>query len=298
MIYVIERFALHDGPGIRTMVFMKGCPLRCLWCSSPHTQNTDREISHVDQTCTRCGTCAETCPVNAVTISPDGGIAIDRTTCNLCCACIETCPTGSLEILGKEVTPTELLHEVEKDSAFYRRSNGGVTVGGGEPTTQHAFVNEFLSLCKKQYIHTVIETCGYSPWEYLEKLLVNLDLVYMDIKHMDEDEHRHLTGVSNKLILDNARKTAEIRPLTIRVPIVPGYTDSEENILSTSRFAAALGPNFQHIELLSYHRLGIEMYRRLGRQYPLATVLEPDSDHLEHLKRIAESCGVKVQDGG
>jgi len=298
LIYEIERFAIHDGPGIRTLVFMKGCPLRCLWCSSPHTQKAVPEILYSERECQRCGQCAEACPIGAIMLSPEDGVTIDRERCDACGKCVEACPYGAQRLAGTRVTPEELLRQVERDSAFYRRSGGGVTIGGGEPAVQHEFVAEFLGLCKKQYIHTAIETCGCVPWEHMEKLLDNLDLVYIDIKHMDAEEHKKLTGVSNDRVLENARRIAERRPVIVRVPIVPGLNDSDENILATARFAAGLGDNLQSVELLPYHKLGIEMYRRLGREYSLASIESPDDEHMQQLKEIAQSCGVDVQIGG
>jgi pyruvate formate lyase activating enzyme len=171
-------------------------------------------------------------------------------------------------------------------------------VGGGEPTMQYAFVSQFLKKCKQHYIHTAIETCGFVEWELMEKLLEHLDLVYIDIKHMDPAAHTELTGVSNELILENTRKVADMSPLIIRIPTVPGYNDSDGNILATARFATGLGKYFERIELLPYHKYGSQTYGRLGREYELADVNPPSDDHMERLKEIVESCGVRAQIGG
>jgi len=196
------------------------------------------------------------------------------------------------------MTVEGLFREVNKDSPFYRRSNGGVTVGGGESTIQHDFVTAFLERCKQSYVHTAIETCGYVRWENLEKMLEYLDLVYFDIKHADPLKHKELTGVSNELILENARKASAIRPMIVRIPVVPGCNDTDDNILDTATFAANLGGEFLRVELLPYHKFGTQTYSRLGREYELADVEPPGDDHMEKLKEIVESCGVRAQIGG
>jgi pyruvate formate lyase activating enzyme len=200
--------------------------------------------------------------------------------------------------VGKDTTVEELYREIAKDGPFYRRSKGGVTVGGGEPTMQHEFVTEFLKKCKQNYIHTVIETCGYVKWEHLERILQYVDLLYYDIKHMDPVVHKELTGVSNELILENARQASAMRPMIIRIPTVPGLNDSDDNISATARFAAELGENLQRIELLPYHKFGTQTYGRLGWKYELTDVEPPSDDHMKRLKDIVESCGVKAQIGG
>jgi pyruvate formate lyase activating enzyme len=294
----MQKFAIHDGPGIRTLVYMKGCPLACLWCSTPQSQRTTADILHIEVNCRRCGRCAEACPIDAIQFSAETGPDIDRVLCDACGRCVEACPGQALQYIGKEMTVGELFREVNKDSPFFRRSNGGVTVGGGEPTMQHEFVAAFLKRCKQQYIHTAIETCAYVRWEHLEKLLEHLDLVYVDIKHMDADVHQELTGVSNELILENVRRAAAMRPLTIRIPTVPGCNDSDDNVLDTATFAAELGENLQRVELLPYHQFGTQTYGRLGMDYRLTDVEPPGDEHMQRLKAIIEARGVAAQVGG
>ena len=293
----IERFAIHDGPGIRSLVFMKGCPLRCLWCSSPQTQNPFPEVLYDAAKCRSCGTCACACSAQAMSLSEEGGVSINKTQCTGCGACVAACPNQALELAGKSVSPEELFNEIHKDSSFHRRSGGGVTVGGGEPTMQHEFATKFLRKAQQLYVHTAIETCGYVRRERLEMLLQHVDLVYFDLKHMDALAHKELTGVSNKRILGNARLVSSSNPLVIRIPVVPGCNDSDENILATGRFAAGLGRNLQWVELLPYHKIGAQTYRRLGRQYELGDVEPPDEGTMIRLKGIVESCGVKAQIG-
>jgi pyruvate formate lyase activating enzyme len=298
LVYDLQRFAVHDGPGIRTLVYMKGCPLTCLWCSSPHTQKKAPEILHIETNCKKCGLCLEVCQTGAISFSDEEGPVIDRNLCNCDALCVEACPGRARELAGSPMTPTELFEEVDKDSAFYRRSNGGVTVGGGEPTMQHEFVKEFLKMCKKRYVHTVMETCGFAKWEHLEGLLEYLDLVYMDVKHMDAAVHKEITGVSNDIILANVRKVSTRRPLIVRIPVVPGLNDAEGNIAATAEFASGLGEHLVRIELLPYHKFGTQTYGRLDMVYELEDVEPPGDERMQQFKKIVESFGVQAQIGG
>lgn len=298
LIYGIERFAIHDGPGIRTLVFMKGCPLRCLWCSSPQTQSPFPEIMYDADLCQQCCTCISYCPTLAMTCSPNTGVFVDTDLCNFCGNCIDACPNQVLLPAGRFVAVEELFREIARDGSFFRRSQGGVTVGGGEPTLQYGFVAAFLQRCKSQHLHTAIETCGYAKWENLNAILNYTDLVFMDIKHMDDQIHQGLTRASNRLILENARRTAAKKPMVIRIPVVPGCNESDENIRATAEFAAGLGNSLQRIDLLPYHQVGQENYKRLGMKYKLEGVKAPDDAQMEHLRNIVEGCGVKAQIGG
>jgi len=294
----LQRSAVHDGPGIRTLVYMKGCPLRCLWCSSPETLKPYPEILHIKPNCNRCGRCVEACPRGLITLPEGEGIRIERELCTSCGQCVEACPQQALELVGDHMTVEELFREVDKDRPIYRRSDGGVTVGGGEATMQPEFVTAFLKKCQQHYIHTAIETCGYVKWEHWRRILEHLDLVYIDVKHMDPSVHRRLTGVPNELILGNVRRASAIRPTIIRTPIVPGYNGSDENVLATARFAAGLGENLLRYELLPYHEFGLPTYSQLGIEYGLAHVKPPGDDRMKKLKELVESCGVEAQIGG
>jgi pyruvate formate lyase activating enzyme len=245
-----------------------------------------------------CGRCVDICPDHLITISDEGEIIYDRKLCNVCGKCVEVCPNQALKLIGYHVTPEELYQEVNKDSPFYRRSKGGVTVGGGEPTMQIDFVTEFLKRCKQTYMHTAIETCGYTKWEKMEILLNYVDLVYIDIKHMDPIAHKEITGVSNELVLKNAKSISLMKPMIIRIPVIPGYNDSEENIIATAKFAAGLGENLKRIDLLPYHKFGSQTYSRIGMEYKLPEVEPPSEEYMNKLKDIVESCGVMVQIGG
>jgi len=299
LIHKIERFSLHDGPGIRTLVVMKGCPLRCRWCSSPYTQSPNPEILHIKARCQGCGRCIAVCKNRAiVSDAVDAPVKTDRTLCRGCGACAATCPNRARELSGRYCSAEELFREVEKDAAFYRRSGGGITVGGGEPTLQAVFVGEFLSLCRSHFFHTAMETCALTAWEALEPLLSCLDLVYIDLKHMAGDRHREWTGASNILILENIERAAKIRPLILRVPVVPGFNDSVENISETAGFAKNLGGNLLRLELLPYHRYGIHKYGELDRAYTMESMEPPSDGHMAELRDIVRSAGIHCEIGG
>ena len=299
LIHKIERFSLHDGPGIRTLVVMKGCPLKCLWCSSPYTQNADPEIFYIKARCQGCGRCVATCPNLAIASATTGAaVKTDRALCAGCGKCVEVCANQARELSGRNYSAQELFDEVEKDSAFYRRSGGGITVGGGEPTLQSGFVGEFLSLCRAHYIHTALETCALTSWEKLAFLLDSLDLVYIDLKHMDESRHIEWTGASNRIILENIRKAARQNQIILRIPVVPGFNDSAENILASGTFAKELGNNILRMELLPYHQFGLHKYEELGRAYPLQSVPPPTDERMAELRDIAGSAGINVEIGG
>ena len=296
----IERFAVHDGPGIRTVIFVKGCPLRCQWCSTPESQTISLEMGYFVNKCLRCAKCAEVCPLKAITVSSSGEILTDRLLCDDCGKCVEVCTTGARKMVGKEVTLEQIVAEVEKDSIFYWNSGGGITLSGGEPTMQPKFSLEILRACKERGIHTAMETCGYVEWDILDEMLKYLDLVYFDIKHVLSEEHERLTGKKNELILENCRKIVANYPdleLIIRIPVIPGYNDSDENIESTAKFVHQLEKAVR-LELLPYHKFGVHMYRVLLRAYPLLDVEPPSEDRMHDLEELAKLCGIKVQIGG
>ncbi len=224
-IFNIQRYSIHDGPGIRTTVFFKGCPLRCLWCQNPESQTFQQELFFNRDRCTGCGRCLPACPEKAIEIV-EGRSRTLRTLCNVCGACAEVCPEEARVLMGKVVSAKEVFAEVDKDAVFYERSGGGVTLSGGEPLAQPEFAIEILSLCKNAGIHTAIETCGHAPWETVERVLKVVDLVLYDLKHMDPVEHRKITGVSNALALENLKRVYREShlALSIRIPVIPGLT--------------------------------------------------------------------------
>jgi pyruvate formate lyase activating enzyme len=258
------------------------------------------EVAYFANKCVRCRKCIEVCPKQAISQSAAGEIITVRRHCDNCGQCVEVCSTGAREIIGREMTVEQVLVEVEKDAIFYSNSGGGITLSGGEPTMQPEFSLGILKASRYRGIHTVMETCGYVKWDTLDEMLKYLDMVYMDIKHMSPVEHKKLTAKSNRLILGNARKIAANYPGTpfvIRIPVIPGYNDSEENIASTAKFVRELTADGK-IELLPYHKLGIPKYNALLKDYPLPDVETPSEEHLHALAELVKSYDVLVQIGG
>jgi pyruvate formate lyase activating enzyme len=297
VIFNIQRFSIHDGPGIRTTVFMKGCPLRCKWCSNPESINSFPELMTNDIKCIRCGKCEEACPEGAISFNADEKIrVIDRRKCNLCLECVKECHSGALVVAGEYMRVEEVVEEVMKDLLFYQNSGGGVTMSGGEPLQQWEFVSEVLKGCKNKGLHTALDTCGYAPWKVMEEVLDHVDLVLYDIKHIDAEVHEEGTGRSNKIILSNAEKVAselEVR-MWLRFPLIPGYNDSARNVKELAEFAVSIG--VEKISLLPYHRFGEAKYDKLGGKYTF-TAKEPSKEHVEEIKREIEAVGVKVTVG-
>lgn len=302
-VFDIQRFSVHDGPGIRTTVFLKGCPLRCLWCHNPEGISQKPELMFFEYKCLGCGTCARVCPEGAISLPPErippapplgAGKekifpALDREKCTGCGKCAEACPSGAWRLVGQRITVEDLLCALERDALLYDRSQGGVTFSGGEPLFQPDFLLSALRACKEKQIHTAVDTSGYAPWRVLEKIAPFVDLFLFDLKPMDEEEHRRYTGVSNRPIHENLRRLAKLgRPVIVRVPLIPGITDTERNIQALVAFFRELGGGIQGVELLPYHDVA-EKYQRLGRSYGMPPLPRPTEESLAELRaRIAE----------
>jgi len=294
LVFSIQRYSTEDGPGIRTTVFMKGCPLKCLWCHNPEGQEFSPQIAFNDSRCIGCKECVDACPQGAINFTADGS-RTDRVKCQNCGKCAEVCPTGARELIGKYMTAEEVFSEVERDTLFYRNSGGGVTVGGGEPTMQPGFLVEFLRKCHEQGIHTALDTSGYVEWKEMEEILKYVDLVLYDIKQIDLAKHAEYTGVSNDLILENARRiSSKGIPMIIRVPVIPGYTDGEDSIRGIMEFACVL-ESVVKVDLLPFHRLGEPKYRKLDRSYAFEGTQPPAGVDMQELKRIVESFGLQAK---
>lgn len=306
LIFNIQRFSIHDGPGIRTTVFFKGCSLHCFWCHNPEGRHARPEIQFFPERCIACGDCFLKCPNHAHKLEENLHLFI-RENCQVCSACVETCYSNALELTGRDVSVEEVMEEIMRDRMFYETSNGGVTLSGGEPLLQADFALALLQRCKAEDLHTAIETCGNYPWHELEKLLPEIDLIMMDLKLIDPTKHQAACGDSNERILANARRLALTdKPIIFRVPVVPTVNDSLEEIGSIVKFVQSLvelrmqhsngkekGADIQ-VELLPFHRLAADKYRSLGLEYRAKYLEPPSKEKMRELAAIAEIHGVEV----
>jgi pyruvate formate lyase activating enzyme len=287
----VQRFSTEDGPGIRTTVFLKGCPIRCAWCHNPEGISPKPELVWYDVRCIGVRDCLSACPEDALELTPDG-MRIDRERCTACGACADACPAGALEVIGREWTPDQVLAEVQRDIAFYETSGGGVTLSGGEPMAQASFVLALARLCQEAEIHVALDTCGVVAWERYERVLPFVDLVLYDLKVFDRERHWASTGVDNTLVLENSRRIAATgTPMWIRTPVIPGYTADVDNIAALGDFIAAELPAIERWELLAYTNLGQPKYRRLDLPYalngvPLLTQAEMEALHAVAKRRV------------
>jgi len=287
----VQRFSIHDGPGIRTTVFFKGCPLRCFWCHNPETLRPAQEVQVFASRCIGCRACLERC-LNGAHVIQNGQRQFRRELCQACGRCVETCYAEALVMAGRWWSVEELVEELLRDRPFYEQSGGGITLSGGEPLLQQAFSRRVLQRCKKEGLHTAIETAALCRWEDMEELLPWLDLIMMDIKVMDDAQHRAVTGVSNRLILENARRLANAGvPLLIRTPIIPSVNDSPEAVGEIASFIGSF-PNLQGYELMPFHRLAESKYQSLGLDYQAHVLNTPARAQMETLAQHARELGV------
>jgi pyruvate formate lyase activating enzyme len=294
IIFNIQRYSVDDGPGIRSTVFIKGCPLRCLWCSNPESQKPWSEVAHSDSVCNKCGRCKEVCDTKAISVDDDG-VHINRKRCTNCGKCVEVCVPGALKVFGNEISVEETFKEIQKDIQYYQTSGGGVTASGGEPLYQADFVAALFKRCQNEGIHTCLDTCGYATTAAVEKVLLYTSLVLFDLKCMDPITHRKLTGCSNKLINRNFELiVASGKPLIIRVPIIPGFNDSDEEITAIARTLVDINC-LNQVNLLPYHKFGTGKYKMLDRRYKLGELVPPTDAKLRRAKEIFKSAGINCE---
>ncbi len=288
----IKKFETHDGPGIRTTVFIKGCFLRCKWCANPETQEPLPQLYFIPKRCQGCGRCVEICPADAICMLPDN--KVNRKKCTLCMKCVEVCPYSAFRQVGKVATVDEVMAEVEKDKPFYGL-DGGLTISGGEPLYQPDFTRELLKKSKEKGISTVLDTTGYAKWEAIEDVLKYTDMVLLDIKHMDPLKHLEGTGVSNKIILDNAKLIAERCQTRISLPLVPGFNNSVDNLVATAEFIKKI--NIEWVDILPLHSLATSKYEYLGLKSPYPEIGEINKEEVNKARDVFTRYGFKTTIG-
>lgn len=295
-VFDIRKYSVHDGPGIRTTVFFKGCPLSCLWCHNPEGQSRAPEIMYRQARCIQCDTCKYICHVGAIQ-RRDGVTSIDTSRCDLCGDCLEECFAGGLEMAGRTVTVSQVMQEIESDIIFYDQSGGGVTFSGGEPLLQPVFLKALLEACRLKGIHTAVDTSGYTSWKTLDALRGMVDLFLYDLKVMDETRHKEYTGVPNRLILQNLRRLSEHgERLIVRMPIIPGLNDQPENIEQSGRFLSSLA-SLERVDLLAYHKIGLAKYDSLQKGYSLKDTQPPSDERMSELAGLLNTFGLQVKIG-
>jgi pyruvate formate lyase activating enzyme len=298
MIFDIKRYSIHDGPGIRTTVFLKGCALRCSWCHNPESLDPGPELMYWPARCARCYACIAACPKGAIAKDAAGAVAVDRARCDLCGKCAEACLYDAMQIVGWEMSVDEVLDEVEKDRIFYEQSGGGVTLSGGDPAVQPAFAEALLDGCRERGLRTAVDTAGSSQNGALERLASKTDLVLFDLKVMDDARHREWTGVSNAAILANLERLAAGRTeVWVRIPLVCGVNDDEDNIRRTTALLTSLG-TIKRIGLLPYHSGGLEKARRIGKEACFRRFEPPSEERLAAIEAAFRGAGFEVRRGG
>jgi pyruvate formate lyase activating enzyme len=293
VIFDIQRYSVHDGPGIRTVVFFKGCPLRCQWCQNPEALQRSPELGFLLERCIRSGNCERACPERAIL---SGAKRIDRTRCTLCGDCVETCYAEALKMIGEELGADELIAEVSRDRPFYEDSGGGVTLSGGEPLLQIDFAEEFCSRCREEGLSVVVETCGAVPFDSFRRILPFVDLFLFDVKAIDPSLHKTWTGANNQTILSNLERLADSGvPIVPRVPVIPSYTALPSNL---NQIADRLEGSFPEVHVLPYHRWGESKKEMIDSPQPPLHLDPPSREDMESAKEIFERRGISVSIGG
>nr|WP_295970818.1 glycyl-radical enzyme activating protein [uncultured Bacillus sp.] len=296
IVFDIQRFSVHDGPGIRTIVFLKGCPLRCHWCSNPESQHKELQLMYIKRNCIGCKRCTEACPREALNFHP--AFNVDYKKCDLCGKCVDVCYSEALSLSGQYQTVEQIVDELKKDNIHYKKSGGGITLSGGEPLSQPEFAVKLLQACKGKGWHTAIETTAFTSQYVLELVLPWLDLVLLDIKHIDNKKHQEFVGASNEMILSNARYIGQSGvSMIIRVPVIPGFNDQTDDIKDIVTFAKSI-KGVKEIHLLPYHRLGENKYEYLNYDNRMKGTVPPTKEKMQSLKNVVEETGLICKIGG
>lgn len=294
----IQRYSIHDGPGIRTTVFLKGCPLTCWWCHNPESQCAGREVIVVETRCVRCGRCREVCPVEQLPAPAGDGVRAAPAACTLCGACVAACPAGAIQMAGAAMTVADVLAEVRRDRIFYDESGGGVTISGGEPLMQPAFVKALLGACRAEGIATAVDTSGYGSREQLLEIAKLTDLFLCDLKVMDARDHANYTGVSNEGIIENLRALGEVHGnIWVRIPLVPGINDSPAELDAAGELIRQI-KGVQQVNLLAYHDTAAHKFERLGRPYRVGKISAPTLLQMDQAAERMRKFGLNVKTGG
>ncbi|WP_434310621.1 glycyl-radical enzyme activating protein [Hominifimenecus sp. rT4P-3] len=299
-VFNIQKFSIHDGPGIRTTIFLKGCPLRCQWCHNPESNLASPQLLLFPHLCTGCGACEPVCEEHCITISEAGQAVTKREQCKVCGRCAAVCRSSARELSGRSMTAEEVMREAAKDWRFYKTSGGGITFSGGEPLAQADFVMEMMEIAKEKNISMAMETSGYADWEKAKPIFSQLDVLLYDIKLIDEEKHRQYTGVSNQKILDNLRQvSADLSvPIWIRMPLIAGVNDSEQEVDRRIEYLHTLARPVERVELLPYHDLGLSKLASLSWSTErMETFTPPSGERLEQIKACYENAGFPVHLG-
>ncbi len=294
ILFDIQRFCVHDGPGIRTTIFFKGCNLRCFWCHNPESIQPNPEVQYLPMKCIGCGKCTACCPHGCHSMR-DGLHSFDRAACRTCFACAAVCPAEALSVVGKAWTVQQVLDTALRDAPFYRNSGGGVTCSGGEPMLQHAFLRELLSQAKAHGLHTAVDTAGNVPFSWFEEVLPYTDLFLYDLKCMDEGAHALATGAGNRLILENILQLSQAgAAIWVRIPVIPGVNDTEDNMARAAQFLRPL-KGVRLVELLTFHRLGGGKYESIGRSFEAMDLKPLSKEEMQGLSRPFGDIGIPVK---
>jgi pyruvate formate lyase activating enzyme len=296
IVFDIKKYSIHDGPGIRTTIFFKGCPLRCWWCHNPESQSPKPELMLRGQRCIRCGACVEVCTEGAIAeVTVNGSTPVIKwQQCQVCGKCVEVCYSGARELVGRRVTASGIMAEVERDRPFYDQSGGGVTFSGGEPLMQPEFLMALLQACKESELHTVLDTSGYARWRTVEKTLPLVNVYLYDLKLVSEARHKVYTGVSNRLILQNLyRLSGAGANILVRMPLIPGLNDDETSLCLTGKALSSL-PKLPQVEIIAYHDIAGAKYESLGRDYRLPGLKKPTMETLTWAVQVLASYGLQT----